>query len=237
MLDVLIVWLIWVRRVPRPRRRSPAAGGASGARRRLVTGRRASRERPSACPLRGRHAGVAAGRVRRVVRARAGHPVAGRSCSCAASLAGAFADLVRSVEAHGATLSFVTTLRPGEARAGGVLSVDVNMLLYAFGLPLFVALTLAARQAAMWRALADRLPRDAAVHCLGRARRLSQERRHHRVAAGRIAGRVLGPRQRDIIVFAYQFGSLILPAVVPAVAWVLTHRVFLERLRMPADRG
>ena len=29
-----------------------------------------------------------------------------------------------------------------------------------------------------------------------------------------------------MIVFAYQFGSLILPAVVPAVAWVLTHRAF-----------
>ena len=34
-----------------------------------------------------------------------------------------------------------------------------------------------------------------------------------------------------MIAFAYQFGSLILPAVVPAVAWVLTHRAFLERLR------
>ena len=31
------------------------------------------------------------------------------------------------------------------------------------------------------------------------------------------------------------FGSLILPAVVPAVAWVLTHRAFLERMR--ATRG
>ena len=37
--------------------------------------------------------------------------------------------------------------------------------------------------------------------------------------------------QRELIAFAFQFGSLILPAVVPAVAWVLTHRAFLERLR------
>jgi hypothetical protein len=42
-----------------------------------------------------------------------------------------------------------------------------------------------------------------------------------------------GARERDIIAFAYQFGSLILPAVVPAVAWVLTHRAFLERMRTP----
>ena len=38
--------------------------------------------------------------------------------------------------------------------------------------------------------------------------------------------------QREAIVFAFQFGSLILPTVVPAAIWVLTHRQFLERLRM-----
>ena len=37
--------------------------------------------------------------------------------------------------------------------------------------------------------------------------------------------------QREAIAFAFQFGSLILPTVVPAVTWVLTHRAFLERLR------
>ena len=42
--------------------------------------------------------------------------------------------------------------------------------------------------------------------------------------------------ERDIIAFAYQFGSLILPAVVPAVAWVLTHRAFLERLKVGTQR-
>ena len=38
----------------------------------------------------------------------------------------------------------------------------------------------------------------------------------------------------ELIAFAYQFGSLILPAVVPAVLWVLLHRAFLERLRRRA---
>ena len=37
--------------------------------------------------------------------------------------------------------------------------------------------------------------------------------------------------ERELIAFAYQFGTLILPTVVPAVAWVLTHRAFLERMR------
>jgi hypothetical protein len=42
--------------------------------------------------------------------------------------------------------------------------------------------------------------------------------------------------QREAIAFAFQFGSLILPAVAPALVWVLTHRGFLERTRrtMPA---
>ena len=146
----------------------------------------------------------------------------------------AWSDLVTSVEAHGAVLSFVTTLRPGETHAGGVLTVDVNMLLYAFGLPLFVALALAARQAPRWRAiligyiamlpfiawgvLADFLKNIAIT------------------APALVASQAgFGPRERDMIAFAYQFGSLILPAVVPAVAWVLTHRAFLERMRAPRE--
>jgi len=144
----------------------------------------------------------------------------------------ALRDLVNSVDAHGAVLSFVTTLRPGETHAGGVLTVDVNMLLYAFGLPLFVALALAARQPPIWRGilagylvmlpfiawgvLADFLKNVAIT------------------APPLVASQTgFGPRERDIIAFAYQFGSLILPAVVPAVAWVLTHRAFLERMRAP----
>ena len=37
--------------------------------------------------------------------------------------------------------------------------------------------------------------------------------------------------QREAIVFAFQMGTLILPTVIPAVTWVVTHRQFLERLR------
>jgi hypothetical protein len=50
---------------------------------------------------------------------------------------------------------------------------------------------------------------------------------------GRIADRVLRG-QREAIAFAFQFGSLILPAIVPAIVWVLMHRRFLERLRATA---
>ena len=36
--------------------------------------------------------------------------------------------------------------------------------------------------------------------------------------------------QREVIAFAYQFGTLILPTVIPAIVWVLTHRPFLEQM-------
>ena len=142
------------------------------------------------------------------------------------------ADLVRSVSADGPTLSFLTTLKPGRTDAAGIVSVDVNMLLYAFGLPLFAALTLAAggrRVRAMaigyvvlipfmtWGVLADFLKNIAIT------------------SSPLIASQAgFSALQREMIAFAYQFGSLILPAVTPAVAWVLTHRRFLEQLRAPA---
>ncbi|MEP7328078.1 MAG: exosortase H-associated membrane protein [Betaproteobacteria bacterium] len=141
----------------------------------------------------------------------------------------ALGDLVRSVTADGATLTFLTSLKPGRTDTAGIVSVDVNMLLYAFGLPLFAALTLAAggrRARTMligyvalipfmtWGVLADFMKNIAIT------------------SSPLIASQAgFSALQREMIAFAYQFGSLILPAVAPAVAWVLTHRRFLEQLR------
>jgi hypothetical protein len=146
-----------------------------------------------------------------------------------------FGDLVNSVEAHGATLSFVTSLKPGEAAAGGILSVDVNMLLYAFGLPLFVALTLAAREGVWWRKLLIGYVAMLPFIAWGV---LADFLKNIAITSSPLVASQAGfsALQRDMIAFAYQFGSLILPAVVPAVAWVLTHRAFLERLRASYDR-
>ena len=63
-------------------------------------------------------------------------------------------DLVQAIESGGPSLAFITSLRPGEGVGTGVVSVDVNMLVYAFGMPLFAALTIAAREAKWWRTLA-----------------------------------------------------------------------------------
>lgn len=147
---------------------------------------------------------------------------------------GGFGDLVSNVESHGSTLSFVTTLKPGRADIGGILSVDVNMLLYAFGLPLFVALTLAAREAAGWRALLIGYVAMLPFIAWGI---VADFLKNVAITSSPLVASQTGfsAIERDMIAFAYQFGSLILPAVVPAVAWVLTHRAFLERLRASAD--
>ena len=126
-------------------------------------------------------------------------------------------DLVRTIEQSGAIATFVTTLRPGGTALNGVVTVDVNLLLYSFGLPLFAALTLAARERAWkrhlgvgyvalqpfiaWGVLADFLKNVA-------------------ITAGPAVASQTGFAgwQREAIAFAFQFGSLILPAVAPVGA-------------------
>lgn len=144
----------------------------------------------------------------------------------------AFADLVRSVEQAGAVLTFATSLKPGSTSTQfAQITVDVDMLLYSFGLPLYAALVLAAHEPrwsrrliagylalmpfVAWGALADFLKNVAIT------------------AGPQIAAQTgFVAWQREVIAFSFQFGSLILPTVVPAVAWVLTHRAFLDRLRV-----
>lgn len=145
-------------------------------------------------------------------------------------LHGGFGDLVRTVDAQGAIVSVVTTLKPGQATAGGAVSVDVNMLLYAFGLPMFAALALAAREPHWPRILAIGYVAVLPVVAWGVVAELLK---NIAITAGPAVASQTGfsPIQREAIAFAFQFGSLILPTVVPAAVWVLTHRTFLERVR------
>jgi hypothetical protein len=147
----------------------------------------------------------------------------------------AFARLVSAVEQAGATVSFLTSLRPGTGLTDAFVSVDVNLLLYSFGMPMLAALILAAREPTWkrhlvigylvlvpfiaWGGLADFLKNVAIT------------------AGPQLASQTgFSAPQREVIAFAFQFGSLILPAIVPAIVWVLMHRRFLERLRA-APRG
>ena len=144
-----------------------------------------------------------------------------------------FRDLVRVIESGGRSLTFITTLKPAEGVGAGVVSVDVNMLVYAFGMPLFAALTLAAHEAKWWRTLA--IGYAVIVPFVAWGVLADFLKGIAIVAPAAIASQTgFSGWQREMIAFAYQFGTLILPAVVPAVLWVLLHRAFLERLRRPA---
>jgi hypothetical protein len=145
----------------------------------------------------------------------------------------AFADIVRTVEQSGALATFVTTLQARGATQTGMITVDVNVLLYSFGLPLFVALTLAARECSWKRHL---VLGYAALQPIVAWGVLADFLKNVAITAGpAVASQTgFGGWQREAIAFAFQLGSLILPAVAPAVLWVAMHTRFISAL---ADRG
>ena len=141
-----------------------------------------------------------------------------------------FDSIVRTIEQAGSTLTFTTSLRPGHSVAGGFVSVDVNMLLYSFGLPLFAALTLAAREPRRTRVLLIGYAILVPAMAFGV---MSDFLKNIAITAATqvISQTGFSALERETIAFSFQFGSLILPAVAPAVVWVLAHRDFLERVR------
>jgi len=141
-----------------------------------------------------------------------------------------FGDLVRAVEQTGSTLQFVTSLKPGHAAGAGVVSVSVDGLLYSFGMPMFAALTLAAREPARWKILAIGIAALVPFVTFGI---VADFLKNVAITSGPLVASQAGfsGAQRELIAFAYQFGTLIMPTVVPAVVWVVTHRAFLERMR------
>jgi len=121
--------------------------------------------------------------------------------------------------------------KPGQASAqSGNITVDVNALLYAFGLPLYVALVLAAREPGWMRKLALGYAVIMPFVAWGV---LADFLKNVAITPGPLVASQTGfsAWQREAIVFAFQMGTLILPTVVPAVTWVIAHRQFLERLR------
>ncbi len=141
-----------------------------------------------------------------------------------------FGDLVRAVEQNAEMITFVTSLRPeGAVIAAGaraVLEVPSNVRLFSFGLPLFAALTLAAREAHPLRDLAIGYSVLVPFQTFSVVADFLKNLTSEPVLASQLG---LSPWQRELIVFSYQFGTLILPTVAPAIVWVLMHRRFLER--------
>jgi len=145
----------------------------------------------------------------------------------------ALPDLVQTVEQHGDTISFVTSLHAANATvagaSGGVLSDDIDVRHFTFGLPLLAALILAARAPHRARNLLIGYAILLPFQTWGVIAEFLED-----IAVGfgpGVASQTgFSALQREAIAFGYQFGTLILPTVVPAVVWVLMHRRLLESL-------
>jgi hypothetical protein len=142
-------------------------------------------------------------------------------------------DWVNSVEQMGPLITFVTSLKPAEganpAGVKAVVSVESNVLLFSFGLPMLAALILAAREPHRVRMLligfVVLLPFQTFSVVADFLKNVAI------LAPPAVSSQTgINAFQREVIAFCYQFGTLILPTVAPAIVWVLMHRSFLEKL-------
>jgi len=142
-------------------------------------------------------------------------------------------DWVKSVEQMGPLITFVTSLKPAEgadpAGVKAVVSVESNVLLFSFGLPMLAALILAAREPHRMRMLligfVVLLPFQTFSVVADFLKNVAI------LAPPAVSSQTgINAFQREVIAFCYQFGTLILPTVAPAIVWVLMHRSFLEEL-------
>lgn len=140
-----------------------------------------------------------------------------------------FNGLLVSATENGSELVFVTTLKVEQAAKAGLLTVDVNPLIYTYGLALFMALMLASRARA-WRLAA------------GAALLLPFQGWGIGFDFLAQVGAKLGPEVaaqarllevREVIALAYQLGNLVFPSLVPVAMWVALDRAFVDSLRMP----
>jgi hypothetical protein len=143
----------------------------------------------------------------------------------------ALPDLVQAIEQHGDKITFVTTLHAANATvataAGGLVSDDIDVRHFTFGLPLLAALILAASAPHRARNLLIGYAILLPFQTWGVVAEFLAD-----IAAGfgpGVASQTgFSAWQREAIAFGYQFGTLIMPTVVPAVVWVLMHRHLLE---------
>ncbi len=145
-------------------------------------------------------------------------------------------DLVASVGQHGAEMEVVTRLVVQQAGAGGRLAageivLTPNPMIYGYALPLYVALVLATPLAEdrRWRqlllGLAALWPAQAFGLVAETLKLLAFDSGAEGAAAVQAAG--LG---RELIALAYQFGYLVLPAVLPPLLWLAQNRAFTDSL-------
>lgn len=143
------------------------------------------------------------------------------------AVAALFPSWAEGVQQSGTTLALLTTLEvrgvagaaPGQV---ALLSPEANFLPYGYGLPLLVALLLAARAgrlpARIALGAAALLPFQVLGVCLDWLKQL---------AIG-MGAAPFSAAERELIAFGYQMGSLVLPALVPVLLWAWLDLAFLR---------
>ncbi|HZZ91159.1 MAG TPA: exosortase H-associated membrane protein [Usitatibacter sp.] len=135
------------------------------------------------------------------------------------------AGLVLGVDPAARMLTFVTSI-PAESERAGWLVVEVNPLLYTYGSALFLALMMASR--ASWKRVALGLLVLLPFQAWGIAFDLVAALiRANLVQAAGLAG-----WRAQVGALLYQLGSIILPTIVPVVAWGALERRFIEELAL-----
>ncbi|MDH4418115.1 MAG: hypothetical protein QE485_12900 [Acidovorax sp.] len=136
---------------------------------------------------------------------------------------------VRQVHLSPGTMEVDTAISvpvPGAGGRRGEITIDVSTARYAYGLPIFIALVLAARGR-------GRLGRVAAGYALllpFQAFSLTMSALMQMVLAAQADIRLLrvSQWQMEAIVYGYQLGSLVLPTLVPILLWLWMDRKFVN---------
>jgi len=122
----------------------------------------------------------------------------------------------------------------GEAPRFGFIEPVVNPMVYGYALPLFVGLVLAT-PLTRWRTFGQ-LALGALVICLAQTFGVIGESLKSVCLDAGAAGLEAAQRagmSLELIALCYQFGYLILPALVPVALWIVLNRSFIEMLTRP----
>lgn len=136
---------------------------------------------------------------------------------------------VRQVHLSPGTMEVDTAISVPVPAAGGrrgEITIDVSPARYAYGLPIFMALVLAARGRGRW----FRMLAGYALLLPFQAFSLTMSALMQMVLAAQADIRLLriAQWQMELIVYGYQLGSLVLPTLVPILLWLWMDRQFVS---------
>jgi hypothetical protein len=137
----------------------------------------------------------------------------------------AAAEKVKDMKLDGSAVTYsvelVESRQPGRAPQRVAVDLEVKARLYTFGLPLFLALALAARESRRVAAIAT----GSAVLAIVPAWGIAFDALQQLGSAAELRAFISWPAWgREAIALGYQVGSLLLPTLVPVALWLASAR-------------